>query len=130
MRMVILQWGQLHTLTIHHPFGLKSSLLGKVFDLGSFPADGSLFTVNPTYFKVSQSYEAQGGGASFRYIIDFKEMTNSRRILPGGISGNVMSPHYDDQFTLWRSGEYRRFVLDRDAVDADARYRMVISPTE
>ena len=58
------QWGQLHTLTIHHPFGLKSALLGKVFDLGSFPADGSLFTVNPTYFKVSQSYEAQGGGAS------------------------------------------------------------------
>ena len=122
------QWGQLHTLTIHHPFGRKSALLGKFFNLGPFPADGSLFTVNPTYFKVSQSYAVKGGGASFRHIIDFKDMENSKRILPGGISGNVMSPHYDDQLTLWRNREYRPFVLDRKAVLADARYRMVISP--
>ena len=94
----------------------------------TFPADGSLFTVNPTYFKVSQSYAVKGGGASFRHTIDFKDMANSKRILPGGISGNVMSPHYDDQLTLWRNGDYRTFVLDREAVLADARYRMVISP--
>jgi len=123
------RWGALHTLTIHHPFGLKSAMLGKLFDLPTFPADGSLFTVNPTYYKVSRSYEVKGGGASFRYIIDFKEMANSQRILPGGVSGNFMSPHYDDQFDLWRNGEYRPFVLDRSSVEADARYRMVISPS-
>jgi acyl-homoserine lactone acylase PvdQ len=61
-------------------------------------------------------------------IIDFKDMANSKRILPGDISGNVMSPHYDDQLTLWRNGDYRPFVLDREAVVEDARYRMVISP--
>ena len=122
------QWGKLHTLTLHHPFGRKSSLLGKFFDLGPFPADASLFTVNPTDYKVSHPYAVEGGGPSFRHIVDFKEMENSKRILPGGISSNVMSPHYDDQLTLWRNGEYRPFVLDRKAVLADARYRMVILP--
>ena len=68
------------------------------------------------------------GGASFRHIVDFKDMPNSKRILPGGISGNLMSPHYDDQLTLWRNGDCRPFVLDREAVLPDARYRMVILP--
>jgi penicillin G amidase len=121
-------WGRLHTLTIYHPFGKKSALLGKVFNRGPYPVDGSLFTVNPTYFKVSKGYTAQGGGASFRHIIDFADMANSRQILPGGISGNVMSPHYDDQIELWLAGKYRPFVLARDAVLKDARYRLTLKP--
>lgn len=122
------QWGKLHTLTIYHPFGKKSALLGKAFNRGPYPVSGSIFTVNPTYFKISKGFTAQGGGASFRHIIDFADMTNSKRILPGGISGNVMSPHYDDQIELWLAGKFRPFVLARDAVLADARYRLTMKP--
>ncbi|MCP4553596.1 MAG: penicillin acylase family protein, partial [Bacteroidetes bacterium] len=43
----------------------------------------------------------------------------SKRILPGGISGNFMSPHYDDQMQLWLEGKYRPFVLDRKEVMKD-----------
>ncbi len=113
------QWGKLHTLTIYHPFGKKSKFMGKFFNLGPFPVDGSIFTVNPTYFKISKGFQAQGGGASFRYIIDFGDPQKSKRILPGGISGNFMSPHYDDQMQLWLEGKYRPFVLDRKEVMKD-----------
>ena len=122
------QWGKLHTLTIYHPFGKKSALLGKFFNRGPYPVGGSIFTVNPTYFKVSKGFAVQGGGASFRHIIDFSDMTNSRRVLPGGISGNLMSPHYDDQLELWLTGQYRPFVLDRKAVMQDVRYRLSMKP--
>jgi acyl-homoserine lactone acylase PvdQ len=39
-----------------------------------------------------------------------------------------MSPHYDDQVELWRSGRYRPFVLDRKSVAEDARYTMMMMP--
>jgi len=124
------QWGKLHTLTIYHPFGKKSALLGKVFNRGPYPVGGSIFTVNPTYFKVSKGFKVQGGGASFRRIIDFADRANSRSILPGGISGNFMSPHYDDQIELWLAGRYRPFVLDRKAVMQDVRYRLTMRPAK
>jgi len=113
------QWGKLHTLTIYHPFGKKSALLGWFFNLGPFQASGSIFTVNPTYFKISKGFQVQGGSSSFRRIIDFANPKNSKSILPGGISGNFMSPHYDDQLKLWMEGKYRPFVLDRDEVLKD-----------
>jgi len=55
-------------------------------------------------------------------------MTNSKRIVPGGISGNFMSPHYDDQIELWLAGKFRPFVLNREAVLEDARYRLTMKP--
>ncbi len=121
-------WGKIHTMTIYHPFGKKLPVVGKYFNIGPYPVDGSIFTVNPTYFKLTKSYKVKGGGASFRHIIDFSDMKNSKRILPGGVSGNVMSPHYDDQFDLWLAGKYRPFVLDRTEVMKDKRYRLVMHP--
>jgi len=122
------QWGKLHTLTIYHPFGKKSKLLGRLFNLGPFSVGGSIFTVNPTYFKVSKGFQVQGGGASFRHIIDFANPQNSKRVLPGGISGNFMSPHYDDQLQLWLEGKYRPFVLDREDVNKDRKSLLKFKP--
>jgi penicillin amidase len=53
-------------------------------------------------------------------------MKNSLRVIPAGISGNFMSPHYDDQVDLWRHGKYRPFVLDRKSVEEDARYTLIM----
>jgi len=39
-----------------------------------------------------------------------------------------MSPHYDDQAALWRTGKYRPFVLDRQSIEADARYTLKMMP--
>jgi penicillin amidase len=63
-----------------------------------------------------------------RYIIDFADRKNSCRVIPAGISGNFMSPHYNDQVELWREVKYRPFVLDRKSIEADAKYRLMLIP--
>jgi penicillin amidase len=121
------QWGKLHTLTIYHPFGKSSSLMGYFMNIGPFPMGGSIATVNPQPYKLADPW---GGyhGASLRYIIDFADRKNSCRVIPAGISGNFMSPHYDDQVELWRRVEYRPFVLDRKSIEADVKYRLKMIP--
>jgi penicillin amidase len=121
------KWGKLHTLTFYHPFGKASPLMGYFMNIGPFPMGGSIATVNPQPYRLSNPW---GGyhGASLRYIIDLSNMKNSRRVIPAGISGNFMSPHYDDQVDLWRTGKYRPFVLDRKSVEEDTRYILKLLP--
>ncbi len=121
------KWGKLHTLTLYHPFGESSSLMGYFMNIGPYPMGGSIATVNPQPYKLSEPWEGYHG-ASLRYIVDFADRKNSRRVIPAGISGNFMSPHYDDQAELWRTGKYRPFVLDRKSVEEDARYRLKMLP--
>jgi penicillin amidase len=121
------KWGDLHTLTLYHPFGKSSALMGYFMNIGPNPMGGSLATVNPQPYKLAEPWEGYHG-ASLRYIIDFADRKNSRRVIPAGISGNFMSPHYDDQAELWRTGKYRPFVLDRKSVEADARYTLEMLP--
>jgi len=121
------KWGDLHTLTLYHPFGKSSALMGYFMNIGPNPMGGGLATVNPQPYKLSEPWEVYHG-ASLRYITDFANRKNSRRVIPAGISGNFMSPHYDDQAELWRTGKYRPFVLDRKSVEADARYTLKMLP--
>ncbi len=120
-------WGDLHTLTLYHAFGKKSSLMGFFMNIGPYPMGGSLATVNPQPYKLTNPW---GGyhGASLRYIFDMGDMKNSIRVIPAGISGNFMSPHYDDQIDMWRTVTYRPFVLDREKVEEDTRYLLKMSP--
>jgi penicillin amidase len=60
-------WGKLHTLTISHPFGKSSALMGFFLNIGPFPMGGSLATVNPQPYKLSDPW-AGFHGASLRYI--------------------------------------------------------------
>jgi penicillin amidase len=121
------KWGDIHTLTMYHAFGKKSKLMGCLMNVGSYPMGGSIATVNPQPYRLNDPWEINHG-ASMRYIIDLQDMKNSLRVIPVGISGNFMSPHYDDQIDLWRTVTYRPFVLDREGVDKDARYTLVINP--
>ena len=120
-------WGKLHTLTIYHPLGKSSPLMGYFMNIGPFPMGGSIATVNPQPYRLSNPWEGYHG-ASLRYIIDFSNMKKSLRVIPTGISGNFMSPHYDDQTELWLTGRYRPFVLDRKGVEEDARYTLIMLP--
>ena len=101
--------------------------MGYFMNIGPNRMGGSMATVNPQPYKLSEPWEGYHG-ASLRYIVDFADRKNSRRVIPAGISGNFMSPHYDDQAELWRTVKYRPFVLDRKSVEADARYTLKMQP--
>ena len=120
------EWGELHTLTLYHAFGAQSKLLGLFMNVGPYPVWGSWATVNPAPYHITDPWGVYHG-ASERYIFDMADINNSLRVIPAGISGNFMSPHYDDQAHLWRSVSYRPFVLDRDLVMDDAAHILTIS---
>jgi hypothetical protein len=63
--------------------------MGYFMNIGPFPMGGSIGTVNPQPYRLSNPW---GGyhGASLRYIIDLSNMKNSRRVIPAGISGNFI----------------------------------------
>ncbi len=121
------QWGKLHHLTLRHPLGQVSPLFGHFLNVGPFPFGGGVSTVNPGPYGLTHRWGVFAG-ASMRYIIDLGDMKNSLRIIPAGISGNFLSPHYDDQAELWRNVEYRPFLLGRDEVENDAAYMMKLLP--
>ncbi|MEM9015054.1 MAG: penicillin acylase family protein [Pseudomonadota bacterium] len=45
-------------------------------------------------------------GATFRMVADLSDLSKSQFISAPGISGNVMSRHFDDQVGPWAKGEY------------------------
>jgi penicillin amidase len=120
-------WGKLHTLTFYHPIGRISKFLGNYLNVGPFPLGGSFSTVNPGSYFFDNLWEVRAG-ASMRYIFDFSDMKNSLRVIPSGISGNFMSPHYDDQVDLWLNVKYRPFVLSGEIAKNNKKYFTKLVP--
>ncbi len=70
--------------------------------------DGDDFTVNrgtPRLGDARNPY-AHVHGASFRGLYDLSDLDRSLFAMPGGQSGNPLSPHYRDLTRGWRDGAY------------------------
>jgi len=118
-------WGRLHTMEFHHSLdqviGAKQLLDPKPV---ARPGDGD--TVNATWFG-GGSFEQQGG-ASYREILDTSDWDHSLAVNTPGQSGQPGSPHYSDLLPLWDRGEYFPLLYSRDAVERDAKDRLVLEP--
>jgi penicillin amidase len=99
------RWGDLHTVTLQHPFGMQKPL-DKLFSIGPFPYPGGSTALMSGEYSVTDPY-AVTVGASYRQIFDLTDNSSHRSILPSGQSGQVFHPHYDDQTSLWLYGGYR-----------------------
>ena len=78
--------------------------MDKVFNLGPFPWGGDANTISQAAVSFLDATANSPFVASMRMAVDVGEWDNNRFILPGGQSGNPMSPHYDDQLDLYREG--------------------------
>ena len=116
-------WGRLRTLTLRHPLGRRSRWLGNVFNLGPIPCGGDSDTINQASVlplhplgRLPQ-YRVAAHGRRCR------RLDNSRWSLPGGQSGNPLSPHYDDLFELWQRGDGVPIAWTPEEVrKSDAKY--------
>ena len=119
-------WGTVHALTHPHPLG-KINILNKLFGLnvGSFRAGGSTMTVNKGEYEVLQGFH-QSVGASFRRIVDLRNMNNTQFIIPTGQSGQPNSIHYDDQAALYNAGKYRTTWFDEDFIRNNKQFRHLV----
>ena len=55
-------------------------------------------------------------GSAMRIILDFEDIENSWSVLPTGQSGNVTSPHYDDQTELFNQGNFRKQMMNQEEI--------------
>lgn len=126
------QWQWQKVLSIEHPHALaKVPALAKIFNVGPLPVKGGNEVINNMMFLLANSehYKVKAGPAK-RRIIDFGDLEHSYNILPTGQSGNVLSPHYDDQAQLFVKGEFRPQMMNREEITEKAKGKLVLTPKD
>ncbi len=110
------QWGKVHTLEHPHPLG-RQKPLNYMFNVGGFPVSGGREVINNLSFLLNANgqYPVKFGSA-MRIILDFEDIENSWSVLPTGQSGNVTSPHYDDQTELFNQGNFRKQMMNQEEI--------------
>ena len=98
------KWGQVRPLTLRHPAGTRR-LFGSIFNLGPIPCGGDANTVSQAAQPLESPTSNPLAIASMRMVIDVGNWDSSRFSMPGGQSGNPLSPHYGDLLPYWIRGE-------------------------
>jgi len=109
------RWGDLHSVTLQHPFGLQKPL-DKLFSIGPFPYPGGSTTLMSGEYSITAPYDVTVG-SSYRQIFDLADSSSYRSVLPSGQSGQVFHPHYEDQTSLWLYGGYRTVARGTKGAD-------------
>lgn len=120
------QWGQLHQLTLEHPIG-RQKPFDVIFNAGPLPLGGSPSTVNKGEYNLAEPY-AVNSGASMRRIIDMAHPELCLSIIPGGQSGQPLSPNYKDQVALWWKGQYRSVSMSAPRLAAGSTETLRLQP--
>jgi penicillin amidase len=97
-------WGRLRVLRMRHALGGRR-WLHRIFNLGPIPCGGDTDTINQASVLPLEPTANCKNMASLRVVIDVGAWHNSRFVLPGGQSGNPLSPHYGNLFALWQRGD-------------------------
>lgn len=109
-------WGLVRPLTLVHPFGSRRGL-GGIFNVGPIRIGGDMTTVAQAGAVPLEPLANPSAIAAFRIAIDVGDWDQARFSLPGGQSGNPLSPHYVDQLDLWMSGVGAPIPLSVDGVE-------------
>jgi penicillin amidase len=122
------QWrygdGKFHHIGLLHPLSqaMSAEWKGK-YDLGPLPRGGDGNTVNST-----SNSDNQNSGASFRIVNDLADWDNSLGTNNPGQSGNPLSRHYADLFSLWGEGKYFPILFSRTRVESAAERVFLLVP--
>lgn len=120
-------WGHVRPLTLRHPLGDRAPFQ-HVFNLGPIPWGGDANTVAQSSVDLLDPTANPIAIASLRMVIDLGDLEASRFALPGGQSGNPLSPHYADQLPIWRRGEGIPIAWAPEAIDRCARQSLQLRP--
>jgi penicillin G amidase len=122
-------FGRLRTLTLHHSLSRKR-WLAPFFNLGPFPFGGDADTINQGAVLPLEPLAPADNIASLRMVVDVGAWSNSRFALPGGQSGNPLSPHYDDLLPLWLRGEGVPIAWTKEEVRQATIHTLDLKPPE
>ncbi len=120
------RWGD--ERRINHPsFSVNGVLIPKFLQEISSELSGSEHTLNSTMLRDFSNYKV-AKGSSFKMIVDFSSPTKNMFIIPSGQSGHLISRHYDDQTSLWKSGNYIYLSGVKDLILGGAKGEIIIHP--
>ena len=88
-------YGRYNQLLVTHPVGHHLPLVSKYFDIGPLPQSGSSTTVRQITRKFAPS---------MRMTVDFADWDRSYQNIVTGQSGQILSPHYKDQWEACYEG--------------------------
>ncbi len=108
-------WGKISSARFPHPLG-AAPLIGAQFSTPKDPLRGSGQTPNV------------GSYVSMRLVTTPGNWDATRHVLPLGQSGDPRSPHWKDQFDLWKSGRPAILPFSQAAVRAASVSTVVLSP--
>lgn len=120
-------WGRLRVVRMRHQFS-ANRWLHQIFNLGPLPCGGDTDTINQASVLPLEPTADCKNIASLRVVIDVGAWENSRFVLPGGQSGNPLSPHYGDLLPLWYRGEGVPIAWSAEAVRAAAVATLELMP--
>ena len=120
-------WGRVRPLTLRHPVGDRKPL-DRVFNLGPFPYGGDANTVAQSAPDPLGDEANPVWIASLRMVVDVGSWEDSRFVLPGGQSGNPLSPHYADMLPLWQRGDGVAIAWTPEEVHRAARSTLRLVP--
>jgi penicillin amidase len=120
------EWGKVHQIAFESPIGIGP--LSKL-NLGPFPHPGARETVrNASFSGKGDSPWTPRSGPVLRHIMDMGDPDGAQLVIDGSVSGQWLSPHYDDLVKLWLNGQYVTAVMDPELVKAEAKYHLVMEP--
>jgi penicillin amidase len=120
-------WGKIRQLTVRHMLDRRPPL-DRIYDLGPIPCGGDANTLNQAAPPPLDPTGNPAFIASLRMVVEIGDWDNARFVLPGGQSGNPFSPHYADQFPLWRGGEAVTIAWSEVAIQRGTRQSLELKP--
>tara|TARA_R110000868_G_scaffold145181_2_gene365167 strand:- start:75185 stop:77572 length:2388 start_codon:yes stop_codon:yes gene_type:complete len=119
-------WNRVHTIEYPHPIG-QVEALRKFFNVGPFAVNGTREVINNMSFLYTEDgFYKVSSGPSTRRIIDFSDVENSISILPTGQSGNMFSPHYQDQAQMYVNGEFRKMMMNKEEIMETSKDKLLL----
>jgi len=116
-------WGRLHHVYFEHPL---APIVGPKLDVGPLPKGGSGYTINNNGYRATDFRVTLG--VSFRMVVDVGDWDKSVVINSPGQSGDRRSPHYRDLFPIWAEEKAVPMLYSREAVEAAADFRVMLTP--
>jgi penicillin amidase len=121
------RWGRLHRIAFVHQLS-RIPAIGRLWKPLWLPAGGDGFSINQC--DVSPHFPPGPATiiASCRLILDVGDWDAALAALPGGQSGQPVSPHYQDRIAEWQEGRYFPLLFSRDSIMGAAAGVVTLTP--
>jgi penicillin amidase len=123
------KWGDVRPLTLRHALG-EQKPLDRIFNIGPIRWSGDFSTVSQSGAPPLNPLGNPSAIASLRMAVDVGNWDASRFSLPGGQSGNPVSPHYGDQVGPWSTGTGVPMPFSEEAVAEATTRALFLVPLE